>query len=403
MGKKKAVKRPMCASNRAGHAQVQDNDGNIYIIGGYNDSGLLKDIWKYDATGVWSQCSVISADNPLPRVDFAACMLNNDIYLFGGVVTNDDEVLIMNDMWRYSIIEGIWRCEIAECSVSERGGHVMVAVDENRALIHGGECMRHLGDSWIFDSRSKQFQEIVGSGPVPSPRSSHAAVYNCTLHFVAIFGGHTLLGDGDDMTPAYLNDLWILHVDTLSWSFIPFAGLAPSPRDLPALVTQHQRLFILGGYGYEEESSDDDEEEEEGEEDVEQPVEQDEEVSKPVNSPAAASEEVSDAIASLNISNSDAHAPSAPSLHINEATEENCDEDDDSVTMSYLRDIWTVDIHTHETSEASVVLANGKRGCHMSRLTTGKIVAFGGFNGQEFFGLDASISMDDLIATDMIK
>ena len=79
MGKKKGLKKPKSVSNRAGHAQVQDESGNIYVIGGYNDSGMLADMWKYDVTGTWALCPIKNPQcSPLPRVDFAACMLVNE-------------------------------------------------------------------------------------------------------------------------------------------------------------------------------------------------------------------------------------------------------------------------------------------------------------------------------------
>ena len=61
----------------------------------------------------------------------------------------------------------------------------------------GGVAKRYYNDTWSFDILTRKWTEIQCTGPIPSPRSSHAAVLVDNVMYV--FGGRapdgTKLGD----------------------------------------------------------------------------------------------------------------------------------------------------------------------------------------------------------------
>ena len=78
---------------------------NVILLGGYDDSGALDDIWMYDTSrDVWVICSYNRLNpHPLPRVDFDCCILKSKLYLFGGMQSDGEQVLIMNETYGASI------------------------------------------------------------------------------------------------------------------------------------------------------------------------------------------------------------------------------------------------------------------------------------------------------------
>jgi N-acetylneuraminic acid mutarotase len=86
---------------------------------------------------------------------FKACILGGDVYLFGGFQLKEEEVSILNDLWKFEIASSKWILLASECPAPERGGHVVVAVSNNEMIIHGGDCMKSLDDFWLFNRTAR--------------------------------------------------------------------------------------------------------------------------------------------------------------------------------------------------------------------------------------------------------
>eukprot|EP01041_Mallomonas_annulata_P005564 gene5564-11196_t len=260
--------------NRAEHLIIPQSDG-FYVLGGCGQSGPLSDIWKFSKTSGWLRISSRYKENPFPRIMTGGCGDANNIFILGGIEQDEIDVSILNDFWNFSIQQSRWHCINNECPVPERYSHVMINFNNDYILVHGGECLKLLEDTWIYSHSTKLWQMICsgdGDGPHPCARAAHSAVYCAHTNSVFLFGGRTMLGEGADASIQYLNDLWILRNNSTSippdsstsswhWQMVQVTGLAPSPRDLPALLVIDDKLFIMGGYGLLE--LDDVEEEEE--------------------------------------------------------------------------------------------------------------------------------------------
>jgi len=255
------------------------NANEILVLGGYDANGPIggDDSWRYDRLEhTWSRLALNPGSPcPFPRIDSSACFLgvaagqaadhlSQVVFLFGGVVFDNEQALILNDMWRLDVsITGTshWTCLQEECPPAERGAHVLCTLQEDHGilLLHGGEQMGQIfGDTWLYHAKTNAWVQVEDRGftpKVPGPRFGHAA---CSLdgNRVAIFGG---LAPTDSGAPEYLNDLWIFQLTdaggmTGVWVAMDMLeGLAPSPRDKPGMcaTADGKGVIIFGGYGLE--------------------------------------------------------------------------------------------------------------------------------------------------------
>ena len=349
---------------RAGHTFLAYGD-NAVLLGGYDDSGALDDIWIYETSrDTWVICSYNRMNpHPLPRVDFDCCILGSKLYLFGGMQSDGEQVLIMNDLWTLDLNSGVWTMIMEECPLSERMGHVCVALGDGYMLVHGGECMgKCFDDIWIYNSNTnvwKAFPEANNNQSAPVGRCSHSACYQPESQAFVIFGGYTV----EDGAPVYLNDLWAINVSMLvgggdgggsAWKLIQSSdpsSLTPSPRDLPALVAlPDSHLLIAGGYGLVEVDRDDD-----------------------------------------------------------MVMEDDDGEREAGVDLCYLADFWTVEInfgtsaaqytHLYTGDERENTLwanEDGRRGCKVLARPDGSLLSFGGFTGDGFSSVLEATTMTQL-------
>jgi hypothetical protein len=239
-------------SSRGGHVFT---DG--LLVGGYDDTGPLQDIYMLDEScTTWKQLPISSALTPLPRIDFDGALCGQKFFLFGGMQSDGVEALILNDLWEYDISSSSWVMRCEECVVSERMGHTVTAISEDKFVVYGGDCMgQSLGDLWLYNVLEEGWVCIYSykddnDYTTPMARSSHSACYIASNNHLAIYGGYTLM-EGE---PCYMNDLWLLNMDItgeVQWHFVEYSGICPSPRDLPILInlphTEH--LLIMGGFG----------------------------------------------------------------------------------------------------------------------------------------------------------
>jgi hypothetical protein len=80
-------------------------------------------------------------------------------------------------------------------------------------------------------------------GQAPPPRESHTATAytdkDGSNPRLIIYGG---------MSGCRLADLWILHIDTMTWSKPQLGGVPPLPRSLHTTTMIGQRMFVFGGW-----------------------------------------------------------------------------------------------------------------------------------------------------------
>jgi hypothetical protein len=441
---KKAGKKPTSPCARAGHLFLNDDrDETLYVLGGYTELGPISDIWGYQpSSSSWQQLSngEMSRQSPFPRFEFDGCVVGSNIYLFGGFQSDGREVSILNDLWVFNKDYQAWKIISEESSAPERSGHVCVAVERGRFIVHGGTCMGFRQDLWVYSTSHNKWHEI-NSSIKPCARSMHSATYCRESGILAIFGGVTeqISEVGNDPSPIYLNDLWVMHLnDDMSqwnWSMVEFQSIAPSPRDLPALVAVGDGVMIFGGFGLVEIPDDlsdiikEDEDNEGEEEEIGVGVDSEKRVVEETNTerfndePVTMQSEVDATMEnSMEIAylKEDVQITGEHKVHfefeLNKkiavmAEEVDEDDDDNSVAMNYLADAWYINLKTGESkdfdicsiigkhesfTEEKIIITPPRRGCKLILLPNSKIISFGGFDGETFYSKTEELSSDIL-------
>jgi len=425
--------------------RVADMDKEtFYLVGGYNDVGPLDDVYRYEsaeASGdMWTKllCSPKykkkprSAYPPLPRIDFDACCIDDTIYIFGGIQYEDEQVLILNDLWALDVTSLSWTLVAEETPLKERAGHVVVvAFDSGSFIVHGGEQLgQPFEDTWLYNTLTGAWTAVATTNsPRPCPRSAHSATSSSGSNSLVIFGGVTVdVSSAQISDPIYLNDLWVLSMPLdvspteWTWHLVSLTNLAPSPRDLCAMISvSSNKILIFGGFGLkemdsssspedveerEDEEEDEEEEEEEEEEDdvnerergEEEGIEGDEKQEREDPTILAKMDECS----SSTGEGIEDVAKRVQSM----AIDDDCGVENEDVQVEYLNDVWLLDLSSQSSTEINLVesdiqttgaraiestsnnsfLGPPRRGCKMVMLRSQCLITFGGFDGETFYG-----------------
>ena len=486
--KRVAAKKRVDPAGRAGHLLCSiPSRHEVLLVGGYNADGPLQDIWKMDtASGTWTELPPPPSSkrgvalSPLPRMEFDGCVLGGGappdidsifggdaatgagaalalatyhprLFLFGGVQILNEQVLILNDLWSLDCTapDARWTLVAEECPISERSGHVALAISLDHMLVHGGDCMGARDDAWLYTASTNLWQPAdthptALSLPQPCGRTAHSACYCPDIEAVAIFGG-ILPGSGEG---AYLNDVWLFHCplgDTAKgppgpgewyWSAVQCRGIAPSPRDLPVMHYSHGALLILGGYGLQEAEEEEAEAEAKAEAEAEQVALA---ALEPLAVDQGAEAEAEARLKDLSFSgegekewekegekegegekggdrDGDGEGQMAAEAELaqdddsdeegEEEEEDDGDEEEDGeLLIGYLSDAWLIALPQRQSAaverrpleaaaqelDSAALLGPARRGCRTVSLEGGSLLCFGGFDGERFFAQSRSI------------
>ena len=236
-------------SRRYGHATVVLNNNELYLIGGYDGTNRLNDVWKSTDGQSWTR---VLTDTPSPpstqfsrRFGHAVVVLNNELYLIGGL----DGRNRLNDVWK-STDGRSWTRVLTDTDsppstqFPRRNLHATVVLNNAIYLTGGYDGTNALNDVWKSTDGKSWTRELTHTPSPPSTqfsrRNSHAAVVlNNELYLI---GGH----DGTNA----LNDVW-KSTDGKSWT----REDTPSPpstqfsrRNSHAAVALNNALYLIGGY-----------------------------------------------------------------------------------------------------------------------------------------------------------
>ncbi len=92
------------------------------------------------------------------------------------------------------------------------------------------------------------WSEVIPSGPAPSPRLGHSAVYDAVRGRMLVFGG----GNNIYGAPPYLNDVWALSLEGAPvWTQLEVAGAPPPPRTGHCAIYDpiHDAMIVFGSSG----------------------------------------------------------------------------------------------------------------------------------------------------------
>jgi len=223
-------------SGRYGHAVVVLK-GKLWILGGDSSARSLHDVW-YSADGVTWENITESAEWS-PRYGFTANVLNDRIFILGGAPS-------FNDVWA-SLDGETWTQVTEHAPWVERAGHESVLFSDGLWVLGGvyaDPYSEMLNDIWSSTDGVSWVEKLSHAGW--HVRDSHAvAVFNNLLW---VLGGQYSTGSGPGSYYVGLNDVWTSENGT-DWEQLPNAPW--SPRASHAAVVFKNRLWILGGLGYE--------------------------------------------------------------------------------------------------------------------------------------------------------
>ncbi|CUA69765.1 Tip elongation aberrant protein 1 [Rhizoctonia solani] len=270
-------------SGRFGH-QIVGFENRLYLFGGAQNNNLCNNAWCFGmATRTWTELAR-SGDVPAPRVDFAATVVRDAVYVSGGLGADHNA---LGDSWRFQIHEQKWyRIPDLDCQPSVRLGHVAATV-EGRMFLLGGVGQRPISTMHCLDTDSKptpvlppayiapwsihalevatpkdkyldnqpnSTTSVKGVGP-PLPRFSHSSTISSSLGEIYIFGG---IVDGKPT-----NSTWTVRISQaldlspeqggntvgvkMTAGLVETTGDAPSPRGLHQGVLNGYQLVVWGG------------------------------------------------------------------------------------------------------------------------------------------------------------
>eukprot|EP00794_Sanderia_malayensis_P020013 gene20013-21974_t len=124
---------------------------------------------------------------------------------------------------------------------SSRWGHTMCHTTASKAIMIGGQGMKHLmcKDSlWQYDFSNGSWRRLEDSSKGTTRRMGHTSVYNEKQHQLYIFGGCK--------NKKWYHDIHTLNTDTLEWKHLEVTGKAP-PRSYHSCNLVNEELLIFGG------------------------------------------------------------------------------------------------------------------------------------------------------------
>ncbi|XP_030074988.1 protein GLUTELIN PRECURSOR ACCUMULATION 3 [Microcaecilia unicolor] len=152
--------------------------GELFIFGGVfprphpEPDGCSDSLYIFDPQNeIWYQ-PIVQGRKPAARSGHSACLLQRDLYVFGGwdtpICFNDLHVLDLGLM-EFSPVE------VSGHSPSPRSWHASAVVSDSRFLIHGGyDGNQALSDAFSFDAKTRNWTAIVSDALPQEPRAGHS-------------------------------------------------------------------------------------------------------------------------------------------------------------------------------------------------------------------------------------
>lgn len=107
-----------------------------------------------------------------------------------------------------------------------------------RTRFGGTDGKYHYNDTWVFDTMSKTWSELVCTGYIPSQREGHAAALVDDIMYV--FGGRGVDG-------ANVGQLAAFKITSKRWFMFQNMGPEPSARSGHGMAAIGSRVYVLGG------------------------------------------------------------------------------------------------------------------------------------------------------------
>lgn len=254
-------------SCRAGHTATLMDDDMLILYGGASHLFLFTnhcDIISFQQNKILA-VSRVPVNAPVARWMHTVSMLHGRQFLFGGQSDNgfENDVHLMSPVHysdggvanvTFSIVPSLSQ------QPAPRGGHSMVLDDDcARLILFGGMTIgQHcLNDAYALridpsaaPSGACVWSVLSTSGSPPPPRWCHSS---CLVggHMLVFGGWRYAVGVG--ARHEFTNDLYMLHLASLTWIQIETLGAVPRPRcQAPCwtIASEHCRLREVCSKGY---------------------------------------------------------------------------------------------------------------------------------------------------------
>ncbi|MGH7731460.1 MAG: Kelch repeat-containing protein, partial [Candidatus Eiseniibacteriota bacterium] len=238
------------APARFGHSATYDaTSTRMVVFAGHDGGSPRNDLWALflgSGGAAWSELFPSSAPPPA-RFDHSAIHdpLRNRLIAFGGT----DGSVTGSDTWALGLGPSpAWTLLPAGGAPARAGHSAIYDASRDRMLVFGGSNGAALSsDLWALPlGGSPAWSLLPVSGPPPSPRRDHSAVYDPVRDRMLVFGGMGGSGGSSE-----LNDCWALELGSSTPTWLPLAPAGAPPGTRAAHVALfdplRDRMLIFGG------------------------------------------------------------------------------------------------------------------------------------------------------------
>lgn len=184
--------------------------------------------------------SVEVVPHPSPRAAFSltAWPAGGELVLFGGEFYDGKNCRCFNDLFRYHLEKNEWRQIDSPNSPPPRCAHQSVMYKDNLYVFGGefttNEQFHHYKDLWCFDFATNTWEEINARGG-PSARSGSRAVV--WRHYLVVYGGfYQALRE-----TKFYGDLFLFDFRERKWWKIDIPALHPQPKSRSACQVRERK------------------------------------------------------------------------------------------------------------------------------------------------------------------
>ncbi|XP_073814737.1 host cell factor-like [Musca autumnalis] len=242
---------------RHGHRAI--NIKELMVVFGGGNEGIVDELHVYNTiTNQWF-VPAMKGDVPPGCAAYGFVCDGTRMFIFGGMIEYGK---YSNELHELQATKWEWRKmqpdppdnDMPPCP---RLGHSFTLVGE-RIFLFGGlanesddpknNIPKYLNDLYILETRAAHSYNgkwIVPKtyGDNPPPRESHTGVsFTCKNSgklYLLIYGG---------MSGCRLGDLWLLDIDSMTWSKPQTRGRAPLPRSLHSATMINNKMYVFGGW-----------------------------------------------------------------------------------------------------------------------------------------------------------
>lgn len=210
---------------------------------------LPNDVWVLNVTNErWTRYALenvtVGEDVPRGRAAHVAVVRGSSMWIFGGVTKESYDVVLLDDVWRWSLVSHTWTQFGQDSSLLPTARRSHAAVTTNLAMLVFGGISNVTGDAlddlWEFSYHNATWSPIEQQNAWPTPRFGHTAV--AVENNMLVFGGVNL----GQRTPD--PSVWMFDSTHQSWSQLSLH--VPASLDVPyfhSASSYGKKMIISGG------------------------------------------------------------------------------------------------------------------------------------------------------------